>query len=188
MKISDKAYIRRVIIVHGWADDPRQGWISWLVQQLRGQGIEALAPAMPEPRTPNIDIWLKELDRIVGELDEHTVLVGHSLGVYVLLRYLSGYTKQAKIAKLILVSGFAGHERVAKGKRALPEVDFDLIKQRAELIYSIFSDDDELVPPEWSEQLGKDLGATNILEKGKGHFAGLHGCEQLPVVLEAVTS
>jgi predicted alpha/beta hydrolase family esterase len=179
---------KRVIIVHGWADDPSKGWISWLVRELTAQGIHTIAPPMPNPKKPNIEAWVEEVDKVVGGLDESAILVGHSLGVYVLLRYLDGYTGNGKLAKLILVAGFAGHERQGQGKRALPEVDFAKIRQRAERIYSVYSDNDEVLPPEWSEQLGKVLGATNILEPGKGHFAGLHGCEELPSVRDIILS
>lgn len=179
---------KRVIIVHGWADDPSKGWISWLVRELTTQGIHAVAPPMPNPKKPNIEAWVEEVAKVVGGLDENTILVGHSLGVYVLLRYLDACTGSGKLAKLILVAGFAGHERQEQGKRALPEVDFAKIRQRAERIYSIYSDNDEVLPPEWSERLGRELGATNILDPGKGHFAGLHGCEELPSVLDIIIS
>ncbi len=186
-KVDDKN-VGRVIIVHGWADDPSRGWISWLVRRLNAQGIVAIAPPMPDPKRPNIDEWVEEVARVVGEFDENTVLVGHSLGVYILLRYLDKYEGGGRLGKLILVAGFAGHERQSEGKRVLPEVDFAKIRQRAERIYSIYSDNDEVLPPEWSEQLGRELGATNILDPGKGHFAGLHGCEELPSVRDIILS
>lgn len=186
-RVDDKN-VRRVIIVHGWADDPSKGWISWLVRELTAQGIHTIAPPMPNPKKPNIEAWVEEVVKVVGGLDENTILVGHSLGVYVLLRYLDVCTGSGKLAKLILVAGFAGHERQEQGKRALPEVDFAKIRQRAERIYSIYSDNDEVLPSEWSLQLGKVLGATNILDPGKGHFAGLHGCEELPSVRDIILS
>ncbi len=183
-----KSKIRRVIIVHGWADDPCQGWIAWLVRELELRGIEALAPTMPEPKNPNIDTWVEEIERVVGGLDESTVLVGHSLGAYVVLRYLDRYEAGDQLGKLILVAGFAGHERQTEGKRALPEVNFGKIRKLTKRIYSIYSDNDEVLPPEWSQQLGHDLGATNILDPGKGHFAGLHGCNELPSVLDIIVA
>lgn len=176
----------RVIIVHGWADDPSKGWIAWLTRELCNRGIEAIAPRMPEPKQPNIGAWIAEVTRVVGTIDEHTVLIGHSLGSYVLLRYLDGYPDLGKIGKLILVAGFAGHERANRGKTPLPEVDYGRIKSRVARIYNVYSDNDEVIPREWSEALGDDLGAENIVDPGKGHFAGLHGCDTLPIVLELI--
>jgi len=186
MNISNKTNIRRVIIVHGWADDPRQGWIAWLCTKLRAEGIDAVAPTMPDPQKPHIEAWLDTLRETIGEIDEGTALVGHSLGVYVLLRYLNSCRQGEKLGKLILVAGFAGHERTAQGKRALPEVEFDHIKKFVSSIYCVYSDDDKVVPPEWSEQLGIALGAQNVVDGGKGHFAGLRGCDTLESVYELI--
>ncbi len=177
---------KRVIIVHGWADDPRQGWIAWLCEKLRKEGIDVVAPVMPNPEKPHIEAWLDKLSVEIGEFDENTVLVGHSLGVYVLLRYLDSLPTSKKFGKLILVAGFAGHERATQGKRALPEVNFDHIRGLVERIYCVYSDDDRVVPPEWSEQLGIALGAQNIIDKGKNHFAGLRGCDTLESVYELI--
>lgn len=176
----------RVIIVHGWADDPTRGWIAWLTRELCNRGIETIAPRMPDPKQPNIDAWIAEIARVVGAIDEHTVLVGHSLGSYVLLRYLDDYPDSGKIGKLILVAGFAGHERANQGKTPLPEVDFGRIKSRVASIYNVYSDNDEIIPHEWSEALGNSLSAENIVDSGKGHFAGLHGCDTLPSVLRLI--
>ena len=177
--------IQRVIIVHGWADDPTKGWISWLVRELEARGVEASAPQMPTPKEPKVNEWVAYLNTLVGQIDHQTVLVGHSLGVYVLLRYLDQYrpTHGEKLGKLVLVAGFAGHERATQGKRALPEVGFKHIASKVEQIYSIYSDNDASISPDWSKQLGTDLGGTNILDPGKGHFAGYHGCETLDSVL-----
>ncbi len=184
----ERANIQRVIIVHGWADDPTQGWMGWLTRELRAQGIEVVAPAMPEPKKPNIEDWLAELERVAGRLDAQTALVGHSLGAYVVLRYMSKYVLGESLGKLILVAGFAGHERAEQGKRALPEVDFGAIKAKVGRIYSVYSDNDEIIPPAWSRELGTLLGAENVVDPGKGHFAGLHGCDTLPSVFDLIVA
>ena len=178
--------ILRVVIIHGWADDPSKGWMGWLAHSLRDRGVEVVAPRMPDPKQPNVEAWLKEVSSVVGVIDEQTALVGHSLGTYVLLRYLDGYARDDKLGKLILVAGFGGHERAEQGKHALPEVDFNRIRGRVNQIFNVYSDNDEIIPPAWSEALGRSLDAQNIIDPGKGHFAGLHGCDTLPIVAELI--
>src|SRR5687767_7920472 len=95
--------MKRVIIVHGWADDPSQGWIAWLVKQLQEHGVEAVAPAFPDPEKPSTTEWVKVLAEKIGQPDEQTVLVGHSLGVYVVMRYLS--EPGPPLAGAVLVAG-----------------------------------------------------------------------------------
>ena len=178
--------ITRVVIVHGWADDPTKGWMRWLTDQLLVLGMEVIAPAMPDPKQPNVDAWLDALSVAVGTVDQHTALVGHSLGTYVLLRYLSAYSKDGRLGKLVLVAGFAGNERTEQGKRALPDVDLGKVKASVDQIYSVYSDNDEIIPAAWSKELGESLDAENVLDSGKGHFAGLHGCDTLPSVLKLI--
>ncbi len=178
--------ITRVVIVHGWADDPTKGWIAWLAHELRADGVEVITPAMPEPKKPNINAWIDTLANVVGSVDQQTALVGHSLGTYVLLRYLDAYPADDQLGKLVLVAGFAGNERLEQGRRALPEVDFARIKTKVTQIYSVYSDNDDIIPAKWSKALGEGLGAQNVLDAGKGHFAGLHGCDTLPTVLHLI--
>ena len=45
----------RITIVHGWGDDVSQGWIAWLVTQLRAEGYDAVAPQFPRERLAKTD-------------------------------------------------------------------------------------------------------------------------------------
>jgi len=75
-------------------------WIPWTKKQLIKRGIEVQAPIMPEPWQPDYNKFKSEFEKL--EVNENTVLVGHSCGCAFLVRWL-GESKK-KIHKLILVA------------------------------------------------------------------------------------
>ncbi|HSX47914.1 MAG TPA: alpha/beta fold hydrolase [Candidatus Nanoarchaeia archaeon] len=172
----------RVFIAHGWADDPTQGWIAWLVKQLQANDIEVVAPAFPNPEKPSVEIWTNQLAGLICEADEQTVLVGHSLGVFLILRYLS--EPGAQVAGAVLVAGGLPTHR----PELLKELNFESVIKRAAKRICIYSDDDRVVPPERSLELAKAINAETVLDSGKRHFSGLRGCNELPSALNAVLS
>ncbi len=174
------------MIAHGWADDPTKGWIGWLVQELQSQGIEALAPAFPDPRRPDVTEWLKFLVQTVGKPDPELVLVGHSLGCPLILRFLSDQPAGTKVAGLVLVAGMADNPHQHLSPLYDPPLDFAKINLMSECRICIYSDDDTSVDPDRTKSLAKKLDAKLVLDPGKGHFSGPKGCDRLPSVLEAV--
>lgn len=175
---------KRVVIVHGWADDPTQGWINWLVGELEQQGMTAMAPAFPEPDKPDIGRWLEYLRTQTGELHGETVLVGHSLGCYLVTLLLSERRLPQPLAGVVLVAGGLPEHR----PNLMKQLDFELIKQNTKHRVCIYSDDDRVVPQEASQKFAKALSAEEIVDPGKRHFSGLRGVTELPSALAAVTS
>ena len=77
----------RVFIVHGWGAYPQDDWIPWLKGQLEDKGCEVYNPSMPDTEHPQIETWLSFLANLVGDVDENTYFVGHSIGCQTILRY-----------------------------------------------------------------------------------------------------
>lgn len=162
--------IRKIVIIHGWKDDPSKGWLGWLAGQLRSEGYQVINPQMPRDTIPDIDSWVDIVSNSVGELDDYTILVGHSLGTFVLLRYLERYVGSEKALGLVLVAGFLNPKIDKANKYFLPEPDTDKIKVHIENIYNVYSDDDKMVSTDRSIELANKLGGEQICLEGKGHF------------------
>lgn len=77
---------KRAFIIHGWEGTPDSNWFPWLADELKKKGFEAVVPQMPNADFPVAKEWLGHMQKIVGEPDENTFLVGHSLGVTAILR------------------------------------------------------------------------------------------------------
>ncbi len=165
---------KRLIIIHGYRDRPDHGWMLWLKEQANKLGYDVVAPQMPVGKIPNLSKWVGVASRSINHIDKQTILLGHSLGTYTLLRYLSKYRDTAphkeKAKALILVSGFVTPGRGSADLFFKPQPNIDKVKSRVEKVYSIISDDDKSVLPEKSLELSRSLGGQEIILHKKGHF------------------
>lgn len=81
---------RAYLILHGWQNHrPTPHWQHHLTTDLRALGHEVHYPQLPDPDTPDLDTWLAELTRHLGELkaDDRTVIC-HSLACVLWLHAL----------------------------------------------------------------------------------------------------
>ncbi|MCB9815180.1 alpha/beta hydrolase [Candidatus Nomurabacteria bacterium] len=76
-------------------------WIPWLQKQLMIRDIKADTPEIPMAFAPEWNTWRTEFERF--DVNEESVLVGHSNGAGFLVRWLSE-NKNVKIDKLVLVA------------------------------------------------------------------------------------
>lgn len=177
----------RVVIAHGWAEGPDDGWIGWLVQELRQRGIEVAAPAFPEPKKPHIRAWLEELGKAVGELDEGLILVGHSLGVPLILRFLSDYPDPKPISGLIAVAGVVDAPVGRPNRLFDPPLDFDKIISLCWRRMVIHATNDHVIPRERAEETVRKLKAEEIKLADGGHFSAPLGHDEFPELLNVIT-
>lgn len=82
-------------------------WFPWLTKQLMMHNIHTVAIEPPKPHQPRYDIWQREFERF--DIDEDTILVGHSCGGGFLVRWLSE-NKDKKVGKVVLVAPWLNPE------------------------------------------------------------------------------
>ncbi|MFA5933805.1 MAG: alpha/beta hydrolase [Candidatus Paceibacterota bacterium] len=186
--------MKRVIIIHGFHASPTGGWRPWLVQELQNKGIEAEALSMPSPDDPIFEEWLETIQKAVGEKYEDVCLVGHSLGVPAVLRFLEQVPEGKKIAGAVLVSGLYKPLRVEDTEGDIRKIDhfvdhpfdFEKIKSSCEKFVVIHGDNDDRVPFEHAEFLSGVLECKLIPIPNGGHLNGKSGCRELPSALESI--
>lgn len=113
-------------------------WIPWAQKQLMINNIKADTPEIPRPFDFNYESWKREVERF--DINENTILIGHSMGGGFWLRYLSE-NPQINISKLVLVAPWLDPEK----KRSNNFFDFKIdpsISQRINKIIIFNSDDD----------------------------------------------
>ena len=148
---------------------------------------------MPEPAAPKIEVWVSRLSKIVGDVDENTYFVGHSIGCQTILRYLESLPADKKVGGATFVAGWFTlmnlktdeEKEIAKPWLETP-IDFDKIKQHTKKFFAVFSDDDEVVSISNKEMFEQKLGAQTAIEHNKGHFSGSDGVKEIPIVLEKI--
>ena len=95
----------RLFVVHGYQAQIDSHWFQWLCQQF--PDVETHIVALPDPHHPQLSAWLSALQAAIGQVDEQTFIVAHSLGCVTTLRFLSEQTEAAALGGLVLVAGFA---------------------------------------------------------------------------------
>ena len=179
----------RVIIVHGLRSHPADCWFPWLKQALEKRGFAVRVPRMPSPDAPEMKKWVATIARVVGEPDERTILVGHSLGVIALLRYLETLQSGFRVAGLVSVAGRVmgkPYKHYGVSSFFQSPVRWNRIKSRVGTVRGIYSIDDPLVSTENGRMLQQKLGAKLILERNKGHFSRTDKVFALPIALRTV--
>lgn len=185
--------MKRAFIVHGWDGHPNEAWFPWLKTKLSERDFDVQVLQMPTPETPKMETWIPYLASAIGNPDENTFLIGHSMGVQTILRYLE--TIETPIGGVIAVAGFftlrqgsiggPEDEKVAEPWLTVP-MDLAKIKKNAANITAIFSDNDKFVPLENVDLFRKGLNAETIVIHNKGHMGSSDNVPELPEVLREI--
>jgi predicted alpha/beta hydrolase family esterase len=174
--------IERIIILHGYRASPSSHWFDWLHDELAPEGVEVEIPALPNSTAPEPEAWITAAAKVIGDPNDRTAVVGHSLGCVTALHALDRLDRTWTLGALIAVAGFASPAP------ALPELDSfttavpdfarfaDNIRRRA----VVRSDNDTFVTPSLTTELGLLLRAEEIVVPGAGHFRAAEGITTLP--------
>lgn len=178
---------KRIFIIHGWDGHASDGWFSWLKKELEKNNLEVVVPEMPNSEEPRIEVWVPLLAKLVGEADENTFFIGHSIGCQTILRYLE--TAGRNVGGAVFVAGwFSIRGLETKEEEDLAqmwigtEIDFDKIKKVLPKSAAIFSDNDLFVDPQENSKIFKEkVGSDVIILHNQEHFIEQ---TELPVALE----
>ena len=182
--------MKKVFIIHGFQGKPNGNWFPWLMEELSKNDTYSCSLPMPIPDIPVKREWIKIINEAVGNFTEETFLIGHSLGVLAILRYLESLDKDSKIGGVVLVSGpFSkiekdGYEQVDTFLDVA--FDFDHIKNACKNFVIIHGDNDEDVLFSDAEELSKKLVCDVISIPNGGHLNGKSGFYKLPEALESL--
>lgn len=183
------------IVIHGCPSDAEKAmdparrsynkhWIPWIKKELSLLGIRTETPLMPRPWEPDYNTFKTEFEEY--NVDENSVLVGHSCGCAFLVRWL-GETKQ-KIKKLILVAPWNIPDKDDKFRKAFYNYKIDnSIKNRINEVV-MFTADDEEEDGKKSLKIFRDaLGGNIISLKRHGHYTlNDMGTEEFPELLKEI--
>jgi hypothetical protein len=179
--------MKKVFIVHGFEGSPNGGWRPWLMSELEKTKIYACALSMPTPEKPIWSEWVKEIGRHVEQNKKDQIyLVGHSLGVPAILRYLER-TKSKNVKGAVLVSGpIYKTKKKAINNFFKTSFDHKAIRSKTKKFLVIHGDNDPNVPLEQGRELAQELKGKLIVVKNGGHLNGSSGWYSLPQCLDGL--
>jgi predicted alpha/beta hydrolase family esterase len=98
---------KQILFIHGAGNQHKplgSGKLVASLQQQLGSDYQVLAPDMLDPDHPRYLAWRNQIEQELGKLDADGLLIGHSLGGSMLLKYLAEGTDLRPIAGMFLVA------------------------------------------------------------------------------------
>lgn len=185
----------KVIIVHGCPGSPEdtmnfkkrtydKHWIPWLTEELTSRGVKVEVPLMPKPWQPVYEDFKKQFEKF--EVNEKTILVGHSCGCAFLARWL-GQTKK-KALKLIFVAPWKINDKGDKFREKFYNYPIEeSIRERVKKIIMFTADDEKKEGKESLNIYHQALGGKIINLKNHGHYTRNDmGTEEFQELLEVI--
>ncbi|MBU2576735.1 MAG: class I tRNA ligase family protein [Nanoarchaeota archaeon] len=187
--------ISNVVLVHGCPDsnEPRdpetrtyeKHWRLWLKGELEKRNIKVDAPLMPEPWAPDYKKWKKEFDKL--DIDENSVLIGHSCGCAFLVRWLGDIKR--KIKKLILVAPWKIAYKGDGSDKDFYEYKInECVRLNVGEVVIFTSNNEEEDGKKSVKLFEKDIGGEIIELKNQGHFTyGDMGTHEFHKLFDEIT-
>ncbi len=193
---SDSSVGRTCLVVHGIGGYRQENWFPWLKNQLERSGWNVIIPDLPDTDHPTIEGWRNALLAYADQLDERSVVIGHSLGGIAAVDFVQAIGK--KIGSLILVAPTSPRNWIDFNK-ILPDIDagavqrfndgvhadWDRISALARRSVIFYSDNDPYITKEDVDFYRKHLPKIEgRLIPGKFHFSSSQGVREFPELRE----
>ena len=176
---------KTVFIVHGENSSPEDHWFSWLTQQVKAMHGIAKLVFLPDADVPEFDLWQQALDMQMSNLNEHSIVIAHSLGCLAVAHYLSQHLNHQKIEALICVAGFKSvtpHKPELNSFIQQAKLESRVLHRQIAHRIALFSNNDSVVPPPLALQFGHFMNAQLQEVKQARHFTQQDGFSEFALL------
>lgn len=177
------------IIFHGTSSTPNSFWFPYLKKELESKGYKVSTPSLPDADHPDLKNWLPAALR--ENINDQTVLIGHSAGAPLTLSVLEDIN--FKVKQAILVAGYARPKGKDKNTEPILQDKYNWHKIKASVGEIIFinSDNDPWgCDDKEAQYMQSHLGGKLIVKKGEGHMGSdsfNQPYKEFPLLLELIT-
>lgn len=184
--------MKQVLLIHGYNGVPKI--YDWLKVELEKREYIVTIPKFPPQEGVVYNNWKEILNKYKNYINKDTIVVGHSIGNEFIIKYLVDNNIDIKL--YISLAGFAesfeteGRDDLNRAVKEFltTEQEISRFKELVAKRYSIYSDNDHIVPFEILENYPKMIEAKSMLIKGIGHMGKKSGLESIPEVIEIIDS
>ena len=183
---------KNILLIHGF--NGITPIFYYFKKELEAQGYNVIIPEFPVREKININEYFKVLDIYKEIINENLIVIAHSLGNSMFIKYICKHNLKAGL--YISLAGFAEAFYV-EGKDVLNKVIEPLTissEEKAKIInlidekYSIYSDNDHIVPFKTLKEYSLTINSKPIFIPGIGHMGKTSGLKSLPQVVEIIKS
>lgn len=182
--------MKNVFLIHGYNGIPKI--YEWLEKELKRLQYNVIIPEFPSREGVVYQEWKNIFNKYKGYINNDSIVVAHSIGNEFILRYFN--ENDINIQLYISLAGFSEYfecENKEDLNRAckdflVSESELENFRKRCDKKYSIYSDNDHIVPFNILERYPKSIGAVPILIKNIGHMGKKSGLEEIPKVIEII--
>lgn len=181
-----------IFLVHGYNGTPKI--FNYFKDTFEQNGNRVVIPQFPTRTDITIDSYFAVFDQYKTDLNDNTIIIAHSIGNIMSLKYLC--KNNITIRGYVSLAGF-GEPFINEGRDDLNNVIAPLRLTNEELAkvprlirkaYSFYSDDDHIVPFDILKKYPTTIDAKDCFIPGIGHMGKRSGLEELPEVVDIVSS
>lgn len=182
--------MKNVMLIHGFNGIPKI--YDYFKEVLSEKGYNVIIPEFPTRTDITIDGFFQVFDKYKNYFNDELIVIAHSIGNAMFVKYISKNNLNVRL--YISLAGF-GEPFITEGREDLnnaiapteisnneKEKFINLVKER----WSIYSNDDHIVPYSILEEFPKMINSHPMLIKGIGHMGKKSGLETLPQVIEII--
>lgn len=172
-------------MIHGYEGNPENHWFPYIKMEIEKYGVQVFAPEMPTEYT--VEVWLEKLKEISEQVNENTILIGHSLGCPTILHLLAHLEKPVFGTVFVAPFGKAFSDATKEDEecnRFVQSITWKQARKNAGVVKIFAGIDDEVVPLEVSIHFASMLKESIRLVENAGHFCTEDGFETFPELLE----
>jgi len=179
----------KAFLFHGTGGHSKENWFPWIREELENRGYDLIIPDFSDADKPHPSKWYPVIDSLVDDVDEDSIVIGHSLGGAIALRFLEKI--QTTVNAVAVVSAALGIPPIKyiEGDSPFLEGGFDWgrIREHASHFIVFHSDNDPFVCIENGQHAADELGVELSFVPNAGHFNESAGYTKFPELLDALS-
>jgi len=175
-----------IFLFHGIYGSPDENWFPWLKAELEAKGCTVHIPHFPTKDDLIPEDWWKAFEPYEKYLDDHSIIIGHSLGCAFALKVIEKHPVKAGFFVAPAFGKTENEFTPIMSSIADQTFDWPNIRSHCSCVQIFHADNDPYLPREKVEELAECIRAEVVWVHGAQHFNAAAGYERFPLLLQAI--
>jgi len=184
--------MKNAFIIHGFNGDTTYTFGPYVKEELEERGYNVIMPNFPIRNDATYLGWRSILEEYLNLFNEDTIVICHSIGNPFFIKFLTEHKLKVKL--YISVAGFCkffmvpDREDINKAfvDFMVSKADINYCKSNIKFKYSLYSDNDHIIPFDILENFINQLDSTPVFISGVGHMGNRDNTQKLPQIIDII--